>query len=145
LKIFILLLLLFYTKADPAPESIVIIVNSQNSVTKLSLIEVRMYWMRMAKKRWPDTNLLIKSVDRKEECEEKKQFYSKVLKLSEDMVESYFVARQYNSGEKPPDKLGSDSEIIDFVGKEAGGIGYVKATSINPKALEKIKVIFTLE
>jgi hypothetical protein len=88
-------------------------------------------------------NKSIKPGDRKAACQEKKEFYLKVLKMTEDMIESYFVARQYQNGEQPPQKFNSDVEMIAYVAQEVGAIAYVNAASLKKQALEKVKVVFT--
>lgn len=38
----------------------------------------------------------------------------------------------------------SEKEIIDYVGDEPGAIGYVRVAALTPKALEKVKVVYTV-
>jgi hypothetical protein len=100
--------------------------------------------MRRPKKRWEGIDKVIKPVDRKDKCGEKNIFYASLIKMTEDAVESYFQARQYQDGEKPPEKFMSEKEIIDYVGDEPGAIGYVRVAALTPKALEKVKVVYTV-
>jgi ABC-type phosphate transport system substrate-binding protein len=129
----------------PQPEeSISVIVNAQNTVSTLSVPEVRAYWMRRPKKRWEGIDKTIKPVDRKDKCVEKTQFYSKILKMTEDAVDSYFTARQYSNGENAPEKLKSNAEIIDYVQREIGAIGFVKSSSLTPQELQGVKVVLVI-
>lgn len=129
------------SKDDP----LVVIVNSENEISGITLTEARGYWMRRPKKRWDKIDKDIKPVDRKDVCENKNIFYERILKMKEEIVESYFTARQYQNGELPPGKLGSDKEIIDFISKESGGIGYVRRSSLDSEGTPKVKIVFTLE
>lgn len=129
---------------SPAPE-LAIIVNPQNSVEKLTLTQVKSYWMRKgAQKMWPQLNIITDPVDRKDNSEEKSTFYAKVIGLPEADVETYFSAKQYQSGEKPPVRLSSDDEIINYVMEHKGAIGFVKSSSVTGDKQGKVKIVFTL-
>ncbi len=133
------------TAFAPAANDIAVIVNKENPVDKLSAGEVKLYWLRKIKKRWPELNKNIKPVDRKTKCAEQDAFYSKVLGMSASDVETYFSAKQYESGEKPQDKLASDAAIIDFVAEEAGAIGFVSTASLTAEAKAKVKVVLIVQ
>jgi ABC-type phosphate transport system substrate-binding protein len=128
----------------PAAPEIAIIVNKENTVEKLSAGEVKLYWLRKIKKRWPELNKNIKPVDRKGGSSEQEAFYSKVLGMSAADVETFFSARQYESGEKPQDKFANDAAIIDFVSEEAGAIGFVNSASLSADAKARVKVVLLI-
>ncbi|MCE2997423.1 MAG: hypothetical protein ACK5RG_10195 [Cyclobacteriaceae bacterium] len=124
---------------------IAVIVNNDNPAEKLTAGEAKLYWLRKIKKRWPETNKNILPVDRKAKCAERDAFYAKVLNMNADDVESYFSNRQYQNAEKPQDKFASDSEIIEFVSKEIGAIGFVSQSALSGDAKSKVKVVLTIE
>ena len=140
-----LLLFVTLTAFAPAATELAIIINKENPVEKLTAGEAKLYWLRKIKKRWPELNKNIKPVDRKNKNAEQDAFYSKVLGMSAADVETYFNAKQYESGEKPQDKFASDADIIDFVGEEAGAIGFVNAASLTPEAKAKVKVVLVVQ
>ncbi len=146
-KLIILLPLLFVmlTAFAPAATEVAVIVSKENSVDKLTAGEVKLYWLRKIKKRWPDLNKNIKPVDRKTKCAEQDAFYSKVLGMSASDVETYFTQKQYESAEKPQDKFPSDASIIDFVAEEAGAIGFVNIASLSAEAKAKVKVVLIVQ
>ena len=127
-----------------AGTEIAVIINNGNPISTLSAGEAKLYFLRKIKKRWPEINKNIRPVDRKNKCAEQELFYAKVLGMKADDVEKYFIDRQYQNAEKPQDKFSNDKEIIDFVGTEAGAIGYVNASSLTAAAKEKIKVVLTV-
>lgn len=139
------LLLMALTAFAPADPPLAIIVNKENPVEKLTTGEVKLYWLRKIKKRWPELNKNIKPVDRKTKNAEQDTFYSKVLGMSAADVDTYFNAKQYESGEKPQDKFSTDSDIIAFIGEEAGAIGFVNAASITDAAKAKVKVVLIVQ
>jgi hypothetical protein len=141
-KLIVLIPVLFVVLTAFAPATeIAIIVNKENTVEKLSAGEVKLYWLRKIKKRWPDLNKNIKPVDRKGGNPEQEAFYAKVLGMSAADVETYFSQKQYESGEKPQDKFPTDAAIIDFVSEEAGAIGFVNSASLTAEAKAKVKVV----
>ncbi|MBI3220181.1 MAG: hypothetical protein HYZ44_11775 [Bacteroidetes bacterium] len=143
--IILLLLISSSSFTSIADGRIAVIVNNDNPVEKLTAGEAKLYWLRKIKKRWPETNKNILPADRKAKCAERDAFYSKVLNMNADDVESYFSNRQYQNAEKPQDKFNSDSEIIEFVSKEIGGIGFVSLSALSGDAKSKVKVVLTIE
>jgi len=139
------LLCLMLTAFAPAPTEIAVIVNKENTIDKLSSGEVKLYWLRKIKKRWPDMNKNIKPADRKSKCSEQDAFYSKVLSMSASDVETYFTQKQYESAEKPQDKFASDSDMISFIAEEAGAIGFVNVSSLTAEAKAKVKVVLIVQ
>ena len=144
---FILVLVLFVALSGfaPAPTEIAIIINKENTVEKLTSGEVKLYWLRKIKKRWPELNKNIKPADRKTKNPEQDAFYAKVLGMSATDVETYFNQKQYESAEKPQDKFASDAAMIDFVGEEAGAIGFVNTASLTPEVKAKVKVVLIVQ
>lgn len=144
-KLIILIPVLFIVLTAFAPSTeLAIIVNKENTVEKLTVGEVKLYWLRKIKKRWPDLNKNIKPVDRKGGNPEQDAFYSKVLGMSAADVETYFSQRQYEAAEKPQDKFSTDAAIIDFVAEEAGAIGFVNTASLSAEAKAKVKIVLVI-
>lgn len=119
---------------------IAIIINAANPVNKMGADFVKNYWLRRFVKRWKETNKAVLPVDHKTKSPEQDLFYNAVLGLSSDAVESYLSARQYQNGDKPPEKLATDADIISYVGNEIGAIGYVNASSVGEND-RNVKVI----
>jgi ABC-type phosphate transport system substrate-binding protein len=134
----------FDVKHDTAAEGIVIITNKDNPVTVLTASEVKLYYLRKIKKRWPAINKNIRPADRKKRCAERDSFYS-FLGMSDNQVEQYFVNKQLQNAERPPDKFNTEAELINFVAEEIGAIGYIKASSVTPEILARVKIVFTLD
>jgi hypothetical protein len=144
-KIFILIPVLFIVLTAFAPSAeIAIIVNKENTVEKLTVGEVKLYWLRKIKKRWPELNKNIKPVDRKTSNPEQDAFYAKVLGMSAADVDTYFSQRQYEAAEKPQDKFATDAAVIDFVSEEAGAIGFVNTASLSAEAKAKVKIVLVI-
>lgn len=129
--------------------SIAVIISSDNPIAfednpALSISEVKSYFLRKTRRRWIQTNNLILPVDRKKICPEQELFYLKVLNMNKWEVENYFIQKQYQNGDNPPEKFFTDKEIIDFVGDEIGAIGYVNINSLTTEAKTKVKVVLLI-
>jgi len=124
--------------------NIVIVINKDNPVTTLSASEAKLYWLRKVKKRWPDINKNIRPADFKSKNAAQETFYSKVLGMTASDVETYFTQKQYESAEKPQDKFGSESDLINFVASEPGAIGFIDASKLSAADKERVKVVLTV-
>jgi len=127
---------------EAAIQSIAVIVNKGNPVVTLSASEVKLYYLRRIKKRWPEIDKNIRPADQKKQCEERDAFYA-LLGLDDAQVEQYFITKQLQNAERPPDKFATEAELINFVAEEIGAIGYIKASSATPEVMAKVKVVFT--
>jgi ABC-type phosphate transport system substrate-binding protein len=149
-KITILLFLLgtsFLMSFTPPPAKpkieIAIIINAANPIAKLGTDFVKNFWLRRFVKRWKEINKNIAPVDRKNKCAEQEVFYNAVLGLPANAVEAYLSARQYQNGDSPIQKFATDADIISYVGREPGAIGYVNAASVseNDKDVKIILIV----
>lgn len=136
-----ILLLASFVNHPAGGSGLAIIVNKDNTVSTLSESEVKLYWLRKIKKRWPDINKNIRPADYKSKNGAQTTFYSKVLDLTAADVETYFTQKQYDSGEKPQDKFASEGDVINFVANEVGAIGFVNAASLTEADKSKVKVV----
>ena len=126
-------------KPAPSTEEFAVIINKENTINVLTPSEVKLYYLRKLKKRWTEINKNIRPVDRKNSCPEQNAFYGKILSMSAIEVEKYFVNKQLQSAERPPDKFLTDAEVINFVASEPGAIGYVNLKSLGGD--NKVKVV----
>jgi len=123
-------------------DTIAVIVNKGNPISLLTASEVKLYYLRRIKKRWPVINKNIRPADQKKHSDERDAFYA-LLGLTEFEVEQYFVTKQLQNAERPPDKFSTEADLINFVEDEIGAIGYIKASSVTPELMEKVKVVLT--
>ncbi|TAF75827.1 MAG: hypothetical protein EAZ53_05095 [Bacteroidetes bacterium] len=144
-SVFIVLLFGAFSPNNIQDQTLVIIVHKDNPVESLSLSEVKLYWLRKVKKRWPTINKNIRPVDSKSKSPEQQAFYKKVLNMSATDVEAYFNQKQYESAEKPQDKFGNERDIIEFVADQEGAIGFVNSNSLSADMKSKIKIVAKIE
>ena len=140
IKLFVLLPLLMTSRIVLAGE-LVIIVNTENSVSALSPQEVRKYMLKEAIS-WPNGKK-VRSVDRKGSPPQRKTYLKGVVNMNPDQLEKYWVGLRYKNGVPLPPKLGSDQQVIEYVQSFAGAVGYVNSSSISTDQQSSIKIVGT--
>ncbi len=123
-------------------EDLLVIVNAKNPTAALSSAEVRKYFLK-EQVTWPNGEK-VRSVDRLGNTSEKRTFLERIVKLSDDELEQFWVSKRYEKGIPVPPKLHSDNEVIEYVLSFDGAIGYVNAKSVGPAQRSQIKVINTI-
>lgn len=123
-------------------EELLVIVNPKNPTATLSSVEVRKYFLK-EQPTWPGGEK-VRSVDRVGNTPEKKAFLERVVKLSDEELEQFWVGKRYEKGTPVPPKLHSDNEVIDYVLSFDGAIGYVNSRSVGPSQRSQLKVVSTI-
>ena len=73
---------------------------------------------------WPN-GAAIRPVDLAPASVARRQFSDEVLRRPVDAIRSYWQQRIFAGRELPPPELGTDAEVVRFVLRERGAIGYV--------------------
>lgn len=123
-------------------QTVAIIVNTQNPVEQMSQIEVKLYYMRKIKQTWPGLGSVIIPVGYRPDSPFKQAFLSQIMKMSNSALDSYFKQREFANAETIPDQLMSEAEVIDYVSKNTGAIGYVSIAALDG-AKNKVKSVLT--
>jgi len=113
-----------FVGADPrASAGYRIVVNPANPV---EAVDHRFLSEAFLKKttRWP-TDVLIRPVDQSTDSVSRRAFSEDVLKRSVAAVKSYWQQLVFSGRGVPPPELEDDGEVIKFVARNPGGIGYV--------------------
>jgi len=80
---------------------------------------------------WPD-GASVRPVDLAPASTARRQFSDDVLRRPVDAIRSYWQQRIFAGRELPPPELGSDAEVVRFVLRERGAVGYVSnGTALN--------------
>jgi ABC-type phosphate transport system substrate-binding protein len=78
--------------------------------------------------RWPHGEL-IRPVDQAPDSEVRRRFSDDVLKRSVSAVRSYWQQLIFAGRDVPPPEVGGDEQVVDYVRKHSGAVGYVSAAS----------------
>jgi ABC-type phosphate transport system substrate-binding protein len=111
-------------RADkPAPPPYVVVVNAANRTTTASRKFVADAFLKKTT-RWPNGEV-IRPVDQSDDSGVRKRFTEDVLKRSVAAVKSYWQESVFSGRDLPPPELGSDGEVMSYVAKHPGAVGYV--------------------
>lgn len=108
-----------------ADEPYQIVVNAANPTGSLSKEKLAAYFLKK-ETRWGDGSK-VAVVDRAPGAAVRAAFSKSVLAKDVAAVKSYWQRLLFSGKETPPPELDSDREVMDFVAKTPGGIGYVAA------------------
>jgi ABC-type phosphate transport system substrate-binding protein len=75
--------------------------------------------------RWSDSDVVIRPVDLPPGSPVRRAFSDDVLNRSVDAVKGYWQQRIFSGRDVPPPELDSDEEVIRYVLKYEGAVGYI--------------------
>lgn len=117
---------LLWTRGSQAgPTDLLVIVNSQNSVTRLGASDLRPIF-QTSKRKW-DNGALVEPVNLPEKSTQRQLFDRAVLGFDPDTALRYWIDRKVRGEARPPKKLTSAAAVTAHVASTPGGIGYIPA------------------
>lgn len=75
---------------------------------------------------WPGGEV-IQPVDLPQSSSVRRQFTRQVLRRSLEAVRAYWQQRIFSGRDLPPPELASDQEVVKYVSRNRGAVGYVRA------------------
>ena len=133
--IFFTLLILF--NSGYAGENGVIIVNKK--VTKEAITKSEIQKIYLGKVALWNNDLKIRACIMTEKTEVGKKFFGTVLNMSAKKYKKHWIRQVFSGYGASPNVFGTAEEVIDYVSKNEGGIGFIPETKA--KALKNCKVI----
>jgi len=109
--------------AAPPPPPYVVIVHPSNPATTLDASFVLDAFLKKIT-RWPDDEV-IRPVDLPPTSPVRQSFSAEVLRRSVDAVKGYWQQRIFSGRDVPPPELETDDDVVRYVLKYPGAIGYV--------------------
>jgi ABC-type phosphate transport system substrate-binding protein len=113
--------------AQAPPPPYVIVVNTHNPVTVVSRKFLSEAFLKKTT-RWEDGEL-IRPVDQDAESAVRRRFTEHVLRRSVSAVRSYWQQVIFAGRDVPPPELPGDRQVLDYVRRHAGSVGYVSAAN----------------
>jgi len=104
-----------------------VVVHGANPRTRLSRDFVASAFLRKTS-RWPQGEV-IRPVDQHNDAAARQKFSQDVLRRSVAAVRIYWQQLIFSGRGLPPPELDSDHEVIRYVARNAGAIGYVSGTA----------------
>jgi ABC-type phosphate transport system substrate-binding protein len=134
--------LFLFAPSPAAAEELVVIVNAANPVGPLTAQEVKGYFLKKNPV-WRNGEK-VRPADRKAEGPDRAAFLSKVLGMSSDELERYWLERQYANADHPPAGLDDDPSVVKFVSFFKGGMGFVTRSALSKAGAEGVKPVLTI-
>lgn len=117
------------------PPAFVVIVNADNPTAAVGRKFLTDAFLKKTT-RWPHGEL-IRPVDQAADSDVRRRFTDDVLKRSVAAVRSYWQQLIFAGRDVPPPEVGNDEQVIDYVLKHSGSVGYVSAAA----KLGRVKVV----
>lgn len=122
--------------ASSAPPPVYrVIVNPQNSATSVDRKFVADAFLKKVS-RWPDGES-VRPVDLTAESSTRAHFSDEVVRRSVPAVKSYWQQLVFSGRDVPPPELDRDEDVIRYVLRFPGGIGYVSGAA----NVDRVKVV----
>jgi ABC-type phosphate transport system substrate-binding protein len=131
----ILLFMLSHFCEAESSTSFHIIVNANNSVTTLDRKSLSEIFLKKVT-RWPDGELT-QPADLSQDSNVRSRFSDEIMGRPIAGVKNYWQQRIFSGRDVPPPELISDEDVIKYVMRHPGGIGYVS----NAADLRNVKVL----
>jgi ABC-type phosphate transport system substrate-binding protein len=122
-----ILIALFAAAAHGAEPGFHVMVNEANPVSSLSREELSDLFLKK-KSIWPDGSLVL-PVDQLEETEVREAFNREIHRKSGSAVRAYWQQRIFSGRDVPPPEKETDANVIVYVRRNRGAIGYISANS----------------
>ncbi len=105
--------------------SFTVVVNSSNPSTTMSKQQVRLIFLKKTSK-WENGTKAV-PVDQAEDRTVRRSFTSAVHGKKVSAIKSYWQKMIFSGRATPPSEKSSDSEVLAFVARNPGAIGYVSS------------------
>ena len=134
----LLLAVTFFVPAR-ADGGFLVIVNATNPVDAMSREEISRMFLK-DRSRW-DHGEPVRSVDLPEDSETRHHFSLTIHGQHCLRIEEHWQTLIFSGREIPPPKKASEDEVVDYVGRHLGGIGYVSPVTPLGRHVKTIKII----
>jgi ABC-type phosphate transport system substrate-binding protein len=121
--------------------AVVLIVNAKNKVGELKPEQARQYFLGELIA-WPNGER-VRLVDHLESDTARKTFLKKILAMTNDDLQRFWVKKRYNDGSPPPPRLATENDVLQYVAAFPGGLGYVSAETFRALKTDAVIVVAT--
>lgn len=128
--------LLWAHSSSAGPNDLLVIVNSQNPVTRLTGSELRPIF-QTTKRKW-DNGALVEPVNLPEKSAPRQLFDKAVLGFDPDTALRYWIDRKVRGEARPPKRLTTPAAVVAHVSSTLGGIGYIPVEGQVPAGVKVV-------
>lgn len=113
--------------AQPRASGFRVIVHSTNAITTLDRRTLADIFLKKTTQ-WADGEV-IRPVDLDSDASARRRFSEMVLRRSVEAAKNYWHQQVFSGRDVPPPEFDTDEEVIRYVQRHRGGIGYVSDTA----------------
>jgi ABC-type phosphate transport system substrate-binding protein len=144
---FLIMLLVFVSSQlamAQGSDRVVVIVNIANPINALDKSEAKFYYLRTLRRTWTGLGTPIRPVDYATFNPIKELFLRNILRMNDTRMAAYFKQKEYAESLPMPLSFQSEEEVINYVVKHKGAIGYISLKTFNQSA-NTVKSVFVSE
>lgn len=139
MKALLLIYLIFLPLYVHAQKDILIIVNANNPVERLSPFQISEMYLK--KNRTWNNGESVRFFDRNDESSTRREFLNKFIKRSSRDIDQYWIGQKLYTGNSAPVQVTSDSMAISLVSRFPGAIGYISPENYQEnKGIKKVEI-----
>ncbi len=124
--------------AQPRPSAFRVIVHPSNPLASVDRKFLGDAFLKRTT-RWDSGGEVIRPVDQTADSAVRRAFSDEILRRSVEAVKNYWQQGIFSGRDLPPPELDSDEEVVKYVLKHPGAIGYISA-SANPGGAKVLTV-----
>jgi ABC-type phosphate transport system substrate-binding protein len=122
-----------------------VVVNAANPLRELPAKDVqRIFYKNTTRwEGWQEDGreVPVTPVDRERGAEVRKLFSQAIFKKSASAIESYWQRQIFSGDDIPPEKLATEADVLDFVRRDRGAIGYVSRDAVLAGGVKELRII----
>ncbi len=126
-----------FATASWAEDSMVVVVNVKNPVTKMSSDEVSQLFMGQSEF-FPGGSPAT-AIDLTESSPQRTEFDAKVLGKTPTQLHAYWSKMVFTGKGKPLKEMASSKEVKDFLAKNPNAIGYIEKSAVD----SSVKIVYS--
>jgi ABC-type phosphate transport system substrate-binding protein len=116
-----------------------VIVNANNPAAVLMASELSRIYLGTANV-WPDRTMVL-AVDQNSSSPVHEAFTREVIGKDSVALSHYWEQAIFSGRAVPPSVLANDLDVVDFVRRNPGAIGYVSATTVLGLAVKELRIV----
>jgi len=118
-----------------------VIVNASNPDSELTKQEISKLFLKKVKK-WKSSKEAVLPVDQVSSSPIRGKFSKEIHRRKVSSIKAYWQKQIFSGRGVPPEEKGSDKEVLEYVDKHVGAIGYVsESADLDQNEVKVLKVI----
>ena len=116
-----------------------VVVNAANEMASMERSRVSKMFLKQIRT-WPGSDLSVALVDQSEKSPVRAAFTRAIHKKKVSAIKSYWFRRIFSGRDVPPEEVGSDRSVLEFVRGDPGAIGYVSSEAELEDGVKELEI-----